>query len=85
LYDYNDDGLIDEDEWLDAQIQLNQYFNMEELNEGEYADLEDFEANDFSSAEFSFFDGDADGEVDLNEWCIGMKAINTFEFLLNGA
>jgi hypothetical protein len=71
LYDYNDDGVIDENEWLDAQIQLNQYFNLEEISEGDYADLEDFEANGFSKAEFSFFDGDANNEVDLNEWCIG--------------
>jgi hypothetical protein len=85
LYDYNDDGLIDEEEWLDAQIQLNQYYILEDFGEVSNADLSDFEANGFSLAEFSFFDGDANNEVDLNEWCIGMKAINTFEFLLNGS
>lgn len=86
LYDYNSNNVVEEEEWLSALIQINEYYQLAAMTGvgTNFFILADFTESGFSEAEFNFFDVDQDTGVNFEEWCKGKKTINSFEFLLNG-
>lgn len=81
LYDYNDDGTIEELEWIWAQISKNDFDRLL-VSPARVIPNADLTTAGWSTAMIEFYDSDADTNVDWEEWCIAKKRLNSYYALV---
>jgi len=77
FYDYNDDSVVEEAEWISAQIDLDAYYAYLAPGADSVA-VADLLADNYTQEEVTFFDLNSDDFISLDEFFQGMKVMNTF-------
>lgn len=82
LYDYNDDLIIEELEWTDAQININLFNYIKADDSASIITTAKMTAAGYSDVMIAYYDADGNTEISFEEWCVGLKKLNSYYALV---